>query len=287
MSGLDRIGLVLPLIQAPMAGVATPAMAAAVSEAGGLGSIGVGAVDAAGARAMIAEIRERTDRPFNVNLFVHPAPCRDPVRENAWRGWLAPLFAGFDRPVPAELGVPYKSFTDDPEMLDMLCAVRPPVISFHFGIPSAEIVAALRKTGAVLLATVTSLDEARAAEDAGMDAVVAQGIEAGGASGDVRSCRAGRWVGHFCVDAAAGPARALPGNRRRGDHGRRGYCCRARSGRGSGPVGDGLYTVPRICCRRGLSCGTDWARGLSYAPDQPDFGTSGAGVGEPFYGSGR
>ncbi|MFT8776382.1 MAG: nitronate monooxygenase [Gluconacetobacter liquefaciens] len=183
MSGLDRIGLVLPLIQAPMAGVATPAMAAAVSEAGGLGSIGVGAVDVAGARAMIAEIRERTDRPFNVNLFVHPAPCRDPVRENAWRGWLAPLFVGFDRPVPAELGVPYKSFADDPEMLDMLCAVRPPVISFHFGIPSAEIVAALRKTEAVLLATVTSLDEARAAEDAGMDAVVAQGIEAGGHRG--------------------------------------------------------------------------------------------------------
>ncbi|MFW7267094.1 NAD(P)H-dependent flavin oxidoreductase [Gluconacetobacter sp. Hr-1-5] len=183
MSGLDRIGLALPLIQAPMAGVSTPAMAAAVSEAGGLGSIGVGAVDVAGARGMIAEIRERTDRPFNVNLFVHPAPCRDPAREDGWRGWLAPLFAAFDRPVPTALRVPYKSFADDPEMLDMLCAVRPPVVSFHFGIPSAGIVAALRATGALLLATVTSLDEARAAEAAGMDAVVAQGIEAGGHRG--------------------------------------------------------------------------------------------------------
>ncbi|MFT8644445.1 MAG: nitronate monooxygenase [Gluconacetobacter sp.] len=183
MSGFDRIGLVVPLIQAPMAGVSTPAMAAAVSEAGGLGSIGVGAVDAPVAREMIAGIRERTARPFNVNLFVHPAPRRDPAREDAWRGWLAPSFAGFGRSAPTALRAPYKSFADDPEMLDMLRAVRPPVVSFHFGIPSAEIVAALRETGAVLLATVTSLDEARAAEDAGMDAVVAQGIEAGGHRG--------------------------------------------------------------------------------------------------------
>ncbi|MBB2204576.1 NAD(P)H-dependent flavin oxidoreductase [Gluconacetobacter takamatsuzukensis] len=183
MSGFERLGLAVPLIQAPMAGVSTPAMAAAVSEAGGLGSIGVGAVDAAGARGMIAEIRERTDRPFNVNLFVHAAPRRDRVREAAWLAWLGPVFAAFGAPAPAALRAPYRRFADDPEMLDMLRAVRPPVISFHFGLPPAEMVAALRATGAVLLASVTCLDEARAAEAAGMDAVVAQGIEAGGHRG--------------------------------------------------------------------------------------------------------
>lgn len=183
MSGFDRIDLVFPLIQAPMAGVSTPALAASVSDAGGLGSIGVGAADAAGARRMIAEIRERTDRPFNVNLFVHPAPRRDPAREEAWCAWLAPVFATFDMPAPARLRAPYRSFADDPEMLDMLRVVRPPVISFHFGLPPADIVAALRATGAVLLATATSVDEARAAEEAGMDAIIAQGIEAGGHRG--------------------------------------------------------------------------------------------------------
>lgn len=166
-----------------MAGVSTPALAAAVSDAGGLGSIGVGAVDATGARGMIAEIRERTDRPFNVNLFVHATPCSDPAREDAWRAWLAPLFAAFETSVPTTLHALYKSFADDPEMLEMLRVMRPPVISFHFGLPPAPVIAALRQTGAVLLATVTSVDEARAAENAGMDAIIAQGIEAGGHRG--------------------------------------------------------------------------------------------------------
>ncbi|WP_340689066.1 nitronate monooxygenase [Sphingomonas liriopis] len=183
MSLIDRLQLDIPLIQAPMAGVSTPALAAAVCEAGGLGSIGVGATDATGARAMIDAVRSRTGRPFNVNLFVHRRAKADPAREAAWLDWLAPLFARYDASPPATLGVIYKSFADDPDMLAMLLDTVPPVVSFHFGLPPGEVLSALRARGIVLMATATSLAEARAIEAAGIDAAVAQGIEAGGHRG--------------------------------------------------------------------------------------------------------
>jgi nitronate monooxygenase len=183
MSFLDRLGLSVPLIQAPMAGVSTPALAAAVSIKGALGSIGVGATDAAGARAMIEEVRTRTDRAFNVNLFVHSRPNDDAAKEAAWLEWLTPLFAEFDAEPPTALRTIYKSFNDDPDMLAMLLEVAPPVVSFHFGLPSTEVIGALRGRGILLLATATSVDEARAIAAAGIDVIVAQGIEAGGHRG--------------------------------------------------------------------------------------------------------
>lgn len=180
---IDRLGLSVPLVQAPMAGVSTPILAAAVAEQGALGSIGVGATDAAGARAMIEETQARTNRAFNVNLFVHARAASDPAREAAWLDWLAPVFTEFDAKPPTALRTIYKSFADDPDMLAMLLELAPPVVSFHFGVPSTEIITALRGCGIVLMATATSLDEARAIEAAGIDAIVAQGIEAGGHRG--------------------------------------------------------------------------------------------------------
>jgi nitronate monooxygenase len=183
MSFIDRFQLTVPLIQAPMAGVSTPLLAASVSEAGGLGSIGVGATDAAGARAMIEELRGRTERAFNVNLFVHGSANADPVREAQWIEWLTPLFAEFGAEPPSPLCTIYKSFNDDPAMLAMLLDLAPPVVSFHFGLPAGDVLDALRSRGIYLMATATSLDEARAIEAAGIDAIVAQGIEAGGHRG--------------------------------------------------------------------------------------------------------
>lgn len=180
---IKQLGLSVPLIQAPMAGVSTPALAAAVAEQGALGSISVGATDAAGARAMIAETRARTNRAFNVNLFVHGSATADPGREAAWLDWLAPHFSEFGTEPPAALRTIYKSFADDPDMLAMLLELAPPVVSFHFGLPSTEIIAALRGRNILLMATATSLDEAHAIEAAGLDAIVAQGIEAGGHRG--------------------------------------------------------------------------------------------------------
>nr|WP_157134654.1 nitronate monooxygenase [Sphingomonas sp. PAMC 26605] len=183
MSFVDQLGLTVPLIQAPMAGVATPELAAAVSNAGALGSIGVGVLNAQDAGAMVSQTRARTDRAFNVNVFVHAGAAPDPVRDAAWLDWLAPVFAELGAEPPETLRSPFTSFADDPAMLTMLLDLVPPVVSFHFGLPTADAIAALRARGIVVMATATSVEEARAIEAAGVDVVVAQGIEAGGHRG--------------------------------------------------------------------------------------------------------
>ncbi|KUR78259.1 nitronate monooxygenase family protein [Novosphingobium sp. FSW06-99] len=180
---LDRFGIAWPIIQAPMAGVSSPAMAAAVSQAGGLGSIGVGAVDAAAARAMIRAVRERTSRPFNVNVFAHRPAQANPAREAAWIARLRPEFARFAAVPPAHLREIYQSFLTDTAMLATLVEERPAVVSFHFGLPDAARLGALRDAGIMLVASVTNAAEAEAARRAGVDAIVAQGYEAGGHRG--------------------------------------------------------------------------------------------------------
>jgi nitronate monooxygenase len=180
---LESLGIDLPILQAPMAGVSSPAMAAAVSDAGGLGALGVGMAGVAGARDMIADVRARSNRAFNVNLFVHAQPLRDGVQEAGWIDHWRPVFAEFDAEPPALLRDINTSFAIDDAMLAMLIAERPAVVSFHFGLPDAARIAALRAAGIILLATATSLGEARAAQVAGIDAIVAQGWEAGGHRG--------------------------------------------------------------------------------------------------------
>lgn len=179
----SRIGVAHPIIQAPMAGTATPTLAAAVSNAGGLGSISVGAATVAQARDAIRATRALTAQPFNVNLFCHRPALADAAREAAWLAHLRPLFAEFGASPPASLREIYTSFVADTAMLDLLLTEQPTVVSFHFGLPPAAFVAALKHAGIALLATATSLHEARAIEGAGIDAIVAQGIEAGGHRG--------------------------------------------------------------------------------------------------------
>ncbi|KEJ97768.1 nitronate monooxygenase [Pseudosulfitobacter pseudonitzschiae] len=183
MTLLTRLNITVPIIQAPMAGVSTPALAAAVSNAGGLGSLGVGATDANGARKMIEETRALTDRAFNVNLFVHATPTADAAREAAWCDALRPLFAAYNAEPPGALRTIYQSFADDDAMFRMLLDTAPPVVSFHFGLPDAERIAALKAAGCTLLASATNLGEAQAIADGGCDAIVAQGFEAGGHRG--------------------------------------------------------------------------------------------------------
>jgi nitronate monooxygenase len=180
---LQKLGVSLPIIQAPMAGVSTPEMAAAVSNAGGLGSIGVGAVDAETARKMIASVRAASDRPFNVNVFCHRPAAHDAAREAAWLTRLAPEFARYGAQPPSRLREIYTSFVEDDAMHAMLLEERPRVVSFHFGLPRAERIASLRAAGIVLLATATHLAEARSIAAAGIDGVIAQGFEAGGHRG--------------------------------------------------------------------------------------------------------
>lgn len=180
---LRTLGLTLPIIQAPMAGTSTPALAAAVSNAGALGSVGVGAMSPEIAAKTIAAVRAGTNRPFNVNVFCHRPPECDPARDAGWIKHLAPTFAQYDAVPPSGLREVYKSFVNDDAMFAMLLKERPAVVSFHFGLPQPVKIAALRGAGIFLLASATSLYEARAAAAADIDAVVAQGYEAGGHRG--------------------------------------------------------------------------------------------------------
>lgn len=166
-----------------MAGVSSPAMAAAVTEAGALGSIALGAANADDARAMIMELRARSRGPFNVNLFCHHPAVRDTVVEAAWIVRFQPEFEASNTLPPAGLTEIYRSFVEDGDMMAMLLEERPPVVSFHFGLPCEAAIRAFRDAGIVMLATATNLTEASAIAAAGIDAVVAQGWEAGGHRG--------------------------------------------------------------------------------------------------------
>ncbi|RYD22359.1 MAG: nitronate monooxygenase [Lysobacteraceae bacterium] len=183
MTLLQQLGMAVPIIQAPMAGVSTPKLAAAISNAGGLGSIGIGAVDATAARSMIDATRALTERAFNVNLFVHATAKADAATETRWLEALSPLFQRYEATPPVTLKTIYTSFADDDNMLAMLVEAPPPVISFHFGVPSSDRIKALKDVGCLLLASATSPDEARRIEAAGIDVVIAQGWEAGGHRG--------------------------------------------------------------------------------------------------------
>lgn len=179
---LDRLGLDLPVIQAPMAGATTPAMVVAVCEVGGLGSLPGAMYDADGLRAALETVRAGTRRPFNLNFFCHAPPEPDPAREAAWRARLAPYYAeaGLD-PDAAPSGAGRAPF--DAAFCDVVEAYRPAVVSFHFGLPAPDLLARVRATGALVLSCATTVAEARWLAERGVDAVVAMGAEAGGHRG--------------------------------------------------------------------------------------------------------
>ncbi|RKR03463.1 nitronate monooxygenase [Kushneria sinocarnis] len=179
----DFLPCTLPLVQAPMAGISTPELAAAVSNAGALGSIAVGAVDAGRAGELITLTRALTDRPFNVNVFCHAPPRERGDVDRAWQAHLAPAFAEFEAAPPERFDNLYASFIDDEAMLTLLIERRPAVVSFHFGIPDAARIRALKSAGITLMASATTPAEAERIEAAGIDVIIAQGAEAGGHRG--------------------------------------------------------------------------------------------------------
>ncbi|NHN88262.1 NAD(P)H-dependent flavin oxidoreductase [Acetobacter conturbans] len=178
-----RLGLDLPIFQAPMAGVATPELAAAVSEAGGLGNLGLGAMSVGEARSAIRATRALTGRPFGVNLFCHKPETPDLATLTNWLEWLRPEFSQFGVAPPASLRPVYPSFLDNTGMLEMLLEERPAMVSFHFGLPSTEVIRTMRRAGIQLVVSVTSPEEAVQASAAGVDALIVQGYEAGGHRG--------------------------------------------------------------------------------------------------------
>jgi nitronate monooxygenase len=176
------LGIELPIVQAPMAGVQGSALAVAVSNAGGLGSLPCAMLSPDALRDELAAIRAATARPFSINFFCHVPPEPSAEREAAWRHALAPYYREFGidiTEIPAGPGrTPF-----DSAAADLLEAFRPPVVSFHYGLPSPELVARVKGWGTKVLSSATTIEEARWLEAHGVDAVIAQGIEAGGHRG--------------------------------------------------------------------------------------------------------
>ena len=176
------LGIELPIIQAPMAGVQAGALAIAVSEAGGLGSLPCAMLSLEQIAHELKAITEATDRPYNVNFFCHRPPAENDPRETAWRQALAPYYAelGLDPDVqaPVEDRAPF-----GPEALAVIQPFKPPVVSFHFGLPADDLLRAVRELGSKILCSATTVEEARWLEGKGVDAIIAQGVEAGGHRG--------------------------------------------------------------------------------------------------------
>jgi nitronate monooxygenase len=178
----ELFGIELPIIQAPMAGAQGSALAIPVSHAGGLGSLPCAMLTPEAMHAELVTIRAQTNKPFNVNFFCHTPPQPDAAREAAWRAALAPYFREFGiDPATIPAGPGRAPFSD--AAADILEAFRPPVVSFHFGLPSAALLARVKGWGAKVLSSATTVDEARWLEANGADAVIAQGLEAGGHRG--------------------------------------------------------------------------------------------------------
>lgn len=176
----DELGIAYPIIQAPMASITTAPIVAAVCASGGLGSLGSSVMSAERIAAEVAGVRAATRAPFALNFFLHHPPRADhavfermrqrlePYRQELGVAELAP------RPVPPPF---------DDEMLERVLALAPPIVSFHFGVPSERTLDALHAARICVLASATNVDEARALDSAGVDAIVAQGAEAGGHRG--------------------------------------------------------------------------------------------------------
>ncbi len=165
-----------------MAGVQDHALAVAVSNAGGLGSVPAAMLTPEGLRRELSLLRKGTAKPYNVNFFCHRPPRPDAGREAAWRALLSPYYKEFGIDPDAIRGGPSR-VPFGPEAAEVLDEFKPPVVSFHFGLPSPDLLTRVKAAGATVLSSATTIEEARWLEARGVDAVIAQGLEAGGHRG--------------------------------------------------------------------------------------------------------
>ena len=176
------LGIDLPVIQAPMAGVQGSAMAIAVSRAGGLGSLPCAMLSPDVMRSELAAIHAQVGTRVNVNFFCHVPPVPSVAREQAWRAALRPTYErlGLDADkVPTGAGrAPFSQ-----QLLDIIAGFKPAVVSFHFGLPDESLLRQVRAWGAKVLSSATTVEEAIWLQGHGADAIIAQGLEAGGHRG--------------------------------------------------------------------------------------------------------
>lgn len=179
---LDLLGIQLPILQAPMAGATGSAMAIAVGNAGGLGALPCAMLSAEQVRAEIEAFRAGCKGPLNLNFFCHQPPAPDAERDRRWKQALKPYYeevgADFDAPTPVSNRAPF-----DEQSCQLVEQLRPEVVSFHFGLPQADLLRRVKVSGAKVLSSATTVEEAVWLEANGCDAVIAMGYEAGGHRG--------------------------------------------------------------------------------------------------------
>jgi len=207
-----RLGMALPVIQGPMAGCDTPALVAAVSQAGGLGMLGCGMRSPDTMRQAAAAVRAATDKPFGINLFVQSIPVPDDATVQVALEVLKPMYAEFG----LEPQIPTHWCEDFDAQLETLLALRPAIASFTFGILTAAQVQRLHSAGCLVMGTATTVAEALAWQSVGADAVCAQGMEAGGHRGTFLGDFDAALLGTMtlvpqCVDALRVPVVAAGG----------------------------------------------------------------------------
>jgi nitronate monooxygenase len=175
-------GVELPIVQAPMAGVQDHRLAAAVCNAGGVGSLPSALFSIEQLRRELAALRAATERPFNVNFFCHTPPVQDPEADARWRDALQTYYGelGVD---PSQIASGPGRMPFDAEAAGVVEELRPAIVSFHFGLPDRLLLQRVRATGALILSSATTVEEARWLADHGVDAIIAQGAEAGGHRG--------------------------------------------------------------------------------------------------------
>ena len=192
-----RLGIAFPLIQAPMAGAQGSALALAVSGAGGLGSMPGALLAVDPLRAELEKLHQ-SGLPYNVNFFAHTSPPPDAARDAAWRRALAPYYAEYGLnmdTIPSGPGrLPFSA-----EIAGMLAEFSPRVVSFHFGLPAPELLARVKALGAFVLSSATTVSEALWLQEHGADAVIAQGLEAGGHRGHFLSRDLTEQIGTFAL----------------------------------------------------------------------------------------
>jgi len=203
------LGIELPIIQAPMAGVQDARLAVAVSNAGGLGSLPCAPLGPDAMRQELAYITARTTKPYNVNFFCHAPPSPSAEREREWRAALAPYYRELEID-PAAIAPETSRAPFDAKAAEVLDEFKPAVVSFHFGLPSADLLARARAGGAKIFSSATTVDEARWLEARGVDAIIAQGLEAGGHRGMFLSDDLTGQVGTFALLPQIVRAVALP-----------------------------------------------------------------------------
>ncbi len=209
MTWQQLIGVELPIVQAPMAGVQGSELAIEVSKAGALGSLPCAMLTLDAMRSEIAAIRAQCGDRYNLNFFCHVPPAASAESEQQWRATLAPYYKELEidaDAIPSGPGrAPFGS-----EAADLLGELRPVVVSFHFGLPSSALLERVKALGSKVLSTATTVEEALWLEARGVDAIIAQGCEAGGHRGMFLSADVSTQVGTFALVPQVARAVKLP-----------------------------------------------------------------------------